>query len=92
MTFTATVAPQFTGTPTGTVTFVDGTTILATERVSAGAAKFTTSKLASGAHTIMATYKGSTSYGMVADGRDRTTVSEPAGEHDLVQRQHQLYH
>ena len=62
VTFTATVAPQFTGTPTGTVTFVDGTTILATERVSAGAAKFTTSKLASGAHGITATYNGSTSF------------------------------
>jgi hypothetical protein len=62
VTFTATVAPQFTGTPAGTVTFRDGTTTLGTEKVSGGLAKLTTSKLASGAHGITATYNGSTSF------------------------------
>src|ERR1700730_5992408 len=41
VTFTATVAPQFSGTPTGTVTFYDGTTTLKAVGVSGEVAKFT---------------------------------------------------
>jgi hypothetical protein len=62
VTFTATVTPQFSGTPTGTVTFYDGTTLLKTVSLSGEAAKFTTSTLTSGVHTIAATYNGSTSF------------------------------
>jgi Bacterial Ig-like domain (group 3)/Beta-propeller repeat len=62
VTFTATVTPQFTGKVTGTVTFYDGTTVLKTVALSGGVAKFTTSTLTSGAHTITATYNGSTSF------------------------------
>jgi hypothetical protein len=62
VTFTASVAPQFSGTVTGTVTFYDGTTLLKTVAISGGAAKFTTSKLTVGTHTITATYGGSTSF------------------------------
>jgi uncharacterized repeat protein (TIGR03803 family) len=62
VTFTATVAPQFGGIPTGTVTFQDGTKILRTVKVSAGAANLTISTLAAGAHDITATYNGSASF------------------------------
>jgi hypothetical protein len=62
VTFTASVAPQFTGTVTGTVTFYDGATALKTVALSGGAAKFTTSTLSSGAHSITATYNGSASF------------------------------
>src|SRR5208283_4291582 len=62
VTFTATVKPEFTGTPTGTVTFKDGTTTLATVTLSGGVAKFTTSSLAVGTHSITAVYEGSTSF------------------------------
>lgn len=62
VTFTATVAPQFSGTPTGTVTFYDGTTALKTASLNGGVAKFTTSTLTSGKHSITATYNGSTSF------------------------------
>ena len=62
VTFTATVTPQFSGTPTGTVAFYDGTTLLKGVALSGAAAKFTTSTLASGTHTITATYNGSTSF------------------------------
>ncbi len=62
VTFTASVTPQFSGTPTGSVTFDDGTTTLKTVPLSGGAAKFTTSTLTSGSHTITATYSGSTSF------------------------------
>ncbi len=62
VTFTATVTPQFSGTPTGSVVFKDGTTALKTVALNGGVAKFTTSKLASGTHNLTATYNGSTSF------------------------------
>jgi len=62
VTFTARVTPEFSGTVTGTVSFYDGTTLLKTASVSGGAAKFATSTLAAGAHSITATYNGSTSF------------------------------
>jgi phospholipase C len=58
VTFTATVSPEFTGTPAGTVIFKDGTTTLKTVTLGAGVAKYTTSTLASGTHQITATYNG----------------------------------
>ncbi len=62
VTFTANVAPQFSGKVTGTVTFYDGTTSLKTASLSGGTAKFTTSTLTSGKHSITATYNGSTNF------------------------------
>ncbi len=62
VTFTATVKPQFTGTPTGTVTFKDGTTTLGAVTLSAGVAKYTTSTLATGTHKITAAYSGSADF------------------------------
>lgn len=62
VTFTATVTPQFSGRVTGTVTFYDGTMALKTVALSGGVAKFTTSTLTSGTHSIKATYNGSTSF------------------------------
>ncbi len=62
VTFTATVTPQFSGTPTGTVSFYDGATLLKSVALSAATAKYTTTKLTSGSHTITATYNGSTSF------------------------------
>ena len=62
VTFTANVAPQFSGTVKGSVTFYDGATALKTTSLSGGVAKFTTSTLASGSHSITATYNGSTSF------------------------------
>jgi uncharacterized repeat protein (TIGR03803 family) len=57
--FTATVAGQFGGKVTGSVTFLDGTTPLKTVSLSGGEAEYTTSKLTEGTHTITATYNGS---------------------------------
>jgi hypothetical protein len=57
VTFTATVSGS--GTPTGTVTFKDGATVLATVTLNAGAqATFTTASLALGTHALTATYGG----------------------------------
>ena len=62
VTFTVSVAPQFSGTVHGTVTFYDGTTALKINSLSGGVTKFTTSALASGKHNIKATYNGSTNF------------------------------
>jgi hypothetical protein len=60
VTFTATVsvvAPGA-GTPTGTVDFKDGATLLGTGTVSGGTASFSTSSLSAGNHSITAVYSG----------------------------------
>jgi uncharacterized protein (TIGR03437 family) len=59
VTLTATVSPE---AATGTVTFYDGTTSLGTGIVSSGSATLTTSSLAVGTHTILASYGGSSIY------------------------------
>jgi hypothetical protein len=65
VTFTATVTAVTPGggTPTGTVTFMDGNTVLGTAPVnSSGVATFTTTKLSKGKHTITAVYSGDSSF------------------------------
>jgi uncharacterized protein len=49
-------------TPTGTVTFYDGTTALGTGTLASGVATYSTSTLSVGAHTITAVYAGSGGY------------------------------
>jgi len=61
VTFTATVAPQYGGTATGTITFNDGNTSLATVAVSANAATFST-RLAAGGHSLTAVYSGDSNF------------------------------
>jgi hypothetical protein len=62
--FTATVTAKApgTGTPTGAVTFKDGSTTLGTSSLTSGKATFTTSTLSIGTHTITAAYGGSTDF------------------------------
>ncbi len=64
ITFTATMAAVSpgAGTPTGTVTFEDGSTVIATGALSGGVAKFTTTSLAVGSHSIKAIYAGDTNF------------------------------
>jgi hypothetical protein len=65
VTFTATVAvvSPGTGTPTGSVTFMDGMSTLGTQPLSNGAAAFSTSSLTIGTHSITAIYGGTPSFG-----------------------------
>ncbi len=63
VTFTAMVAPQYAGTPTGSVTFKDGGVALAgvsTVTLSGGMASFSTTanQLMAGTHSITAVYSG----------------------------------
>ena len=75
VTITATVSATVAGagTPTGTVTILDGTTVLGTPKLSAGKATFTSSTLALGSHSITADYNGDTNFTSVASG----VLSEP---------------
>jgi hypothetical protein len=59
LTFTATVSPA---AATGTVSFRDGGTTLATASLSAGTAAYTTSTLSAGSHSITAVYTGDDAY------------------------------
>jgi uncharacterized repeat protein (TIGR03803 family) len=54
--FTATVSSAT--TPTGSVTFMDGSTALATKTLGKGTASYSTSTLGAGAHNITAVYEG----------------------------------
>jgi Bacterial Ig-like domain (group 3)/FG-GAP repeat len=63
VTFSATVTPgSGTWTPTGTVTFMNGTTALGTGTLSGGAASYSTSSLATGANPITAVYSGDSNF------------------------------
>ena len=84
VTFTATVSANSpgSGTPSGTVTFAEGSTTLGTGTLSAGSATFTTSSLSVGNHTITAGYGGdgnfltsSSSLLQAVGNQDPTTTS-----------------
>src|SRR5262249_61632998 len=55
-TLTATVTAPGSGTPTGTVAFFDGATLLGTGTLTGGTATFTTTALSTGAHTLTASF------------------------------------
>jgi hypothetical protein len=72
--FSATVAPSTgSGTPTGTVTFLDGTITLGTGTLSSGTASFPGS-LAAGTHSITASYGGDTTYAASVSAADNLTI------------------
>ena len=64
VTFTATVTPSApgAGTPTGTVSFFDGTTSFGTGTLAGGVATFTTSSLSVASHPVTAVYEGDTDF------------------------------
>jgi hypothetical protein len=73
VTFTATVAPVGTGTPTGTVQFsIDGTDVGTPQTLVGGTASYSTSGLAAGPHDVSAVYSGDANFadsaGSLPDG------------------------
>jgi hypothetical protein len=75
VTFNAVVSTT-TGTPTGTVSFYDGGTLLGTASVDeSGIASFTTSTLAAGDHTITAVYSGDGNFAGSTSGSLTQTVN-----------------
>lgn len=63
VTLNAQVSPQYAGTPTGTVSFYDGGTLLGTGQLSGGLASLSTTALAPGlTHSLSASYNGSVNF------------------------------
>jgi hypothetical protein len=75
VTFTATVSASV-GTPTGSVSFIDGTTSLGFVVLKAGVAAFATSSLAVGTHTITAHYAGDTNFSAITSTAVTETVQD----------------
>jgi Big-like domain-containing protein len=71
VTFTATVKSAF-GSPTGSVTFKDGTTTLGSVTLSGGVAALTTSTLGVASHSITANYNGDTNFATSSLGLTQT--------------------
>jgi hypothetical protein len=78
VTFTATVSagPGGSGTPTGTVTFLDGATTLGTASLSGGKATLATSALLAGGHSITVSYGGDANFGGSTSATLNQTVNK----------------
>jgi Bacterial Ig-like domain (group 3)/FG-GAP-like repeat len=75
-TFTATVTPASGSTsPTGTVTFTDGTTTLGTGTLASGIATYTTTTLSAGSHSVTAAYGGDTNFSVSTSAAVAVTVN-----------------
>ena len=71
--------------PTGTVSFLDGTTVLGTSGLTAGVAALTTSTLAAGSHSITAVYSGDANFvtqtsPVLTEAVDDFSLSIPTGD------------
>lgn len=75
VTFSADVTSA-SGTPTGTVTFSDGATVLATEDLVDGSASLSTSALTAGTHALTAAYNGDGAIAPSTSGPFTQTVNE----------------
>jgi hypothetical protein len=62
VTLTATITPQYGGSATGTINFLDGTTLIGSASVTNNSAALTTSSLAVGSHSITASYSGDSNF------------------------------
>ena len=69
------VAPG-SGTPSGTVTFKDGATVLGTASLAGGTASFATAALAGGSHALVAQYGGDASFAGSASGATSLQVAK----------------
>jgi large repetitive protein len=75
VTFTAAVSPN---PATGSIQFLDGSTVLGTAAISGGAATLSLSSLSVGAHSIKASYSGDTNYLAATSPVLTQTISAPA--------------
>jgi YVTN family beta-propeller protein len=78
VTFNVTVTGNGGGTPTGQVTFQDGSSMLGTLALTAGAASFTTSALTVGSHAIKASYGGDGTFAASSSTVLTETVNRPS--------------
>lgn len=75
VTFTASVSSAA-GSPTGSINFFDGQTLLSSVPLAQGAATYTTSSLAIGAHSIIARYSGDANFANVNSSTLIQTVED----------------
>ena len=87
VTFTATVTSVTAGTITGSVTFKDGSSVLGSGAISGGRAKFSTSALALGSHSITGVYSGNAAYATSTSSTLSHTVNK-AGSSTVVISSH----
>ncbi|WP_030356027.1 Ig-like domain-containing protein, partial [Streptomyces scopuliridis] len=78
LTATVTAVPPGAGTPTGTVSFFDGATLLGTATLSGGVATFSVSTLGIGSHSLTAVYNGSPNFTGSTSPVDIQTVTQAA--------------
>jgi hypothetical protein len=85
VTFTASVAAQSgSGTPTGSVIFLDGQSQIGTSPLSASSSSFTSTSLSAGTHSITAAYSGDTNYaGSTSAPVSITVAAAPAPDYSL---------
>jgi hypothetical protein len=78
VTFSATISAVSpgAGTPTGTVTFKEGATVLGTGALAAGLSTFTSASLTAGTHTITASYGGDTNFKVSDDTASATKLQQ----------------
>jgi hypothetical protein len=75
--FAANVSPANSGTPTGSVTFLDGAVTIGTGSLASGAASLSISTLAVGTHTITASYSGDSDFSASTSPEVSQVVSGP---------------
>jgi hypothetical protein len=85
VTFTATVAPAPTGSPLGTVSFYDGSTLQGMGTVNgSGVATFTTAALSVGPHSITALYSGNATFATSTSTAVTQTISGPVATTETI--------
>jgi hypothetical protein len=77
VTFTAAIAPQSGGSPSGTVTFYADANPLGTEALSSGTASYTARGLPLGAHLITAKYSGDTNFSSAMSAQWTQQITPP---------------
>jgi hypothetical protein len=75
-TLTSVVTPLQAGTPTGTITFLDGTTTLAVVNLVNATASYSSSTLKVGKHTLSAVYSGDTVFSGSTSGNTIVSVNQ----------------
>jgi poly(3-hydroxybutyrate) depolymerase len=96
VTFTASVAPEFSGTVTGTVAFYNGSANLGPRSLSGGIASYTTSILPLGTDSITAVYRGNKSFttstsGVLSQAVSNGTFINSTMIWDGITRYYQVY-
>jgi hypothetical protein len=76
VTFTVTVAPQYSCMPTGTVTLYDGQNSIGSSALTNGKATFPLASLSVGNHSITASYNGDNSFNSSVSGISSQTVNK----------------